>query len=937
MRALALVVAVGVGVAGVAAGCEEHCPKATGDDGGAEGGLGPLEATPPPVIPADARKDAASSPIVFDNLRGGIWTANGDVGTVSYVDVDARRVVQEIPVGKDVSSVALSPDYAFVAAVDRGGAGVTLIDAESRAVLRTIPLDTHPRACVWDAADPRWLYVAVEDDASVVVVDRTLGAIDATIAVGRMPSGVAVTAARRELYVSHRIDPILSIVDLHTRTDVADVTLADEPLVDPTKPNGKPFAFESMALTTDDHRAWLPHELIAPTHPFVFSRTLFPAISVVDLIARVEQQTDPNDAFGAIAGRKNLFDAIQVTSTLNGQPQPFSQICTVAMHPNGLTAWALACGSEDLLVFDVNEGVSQIDVDNLPCDHPAGLALDRFDGPDGGTTAHRLFVQCEQSHELLVYDVGDASPLHAPVPSGDAIPTITKDPVDPELRKGETFFFRANSRKGGPATTPITTGNDWMSCSGCHLDGFGAANARLFEVLQPADPQQDGQIGHIGLQDLFSSASTPTTPAFEPHDILVALLDQGGLVSDPTGAMRGDAVDPGHPPPTAATMAAEIARVYARDLPQAPTWLRDEGSAPPNPQYDTMWCGGCHQAEYAAWKNSVHAVAATDTMVKFCIGVESGDLHGQDPRLCAGCHDPVNARAGDATFKKPLGVTCLGCHEVEREIRAGGNGDLGAASYDWTQNHKAGAIASLVKLRQPEFCGGCHQQFVPGTGLVAISTLDEYHASPFAPATRCVDCHAPKDTNGVADHRFPGGNVYLGNVIGDSTLLAEQQKNLQGSLVLAPTRVAGGVWVDVRNRGIGHGFPTGVTDIREPWIEVQAKDGNGNVLARYGGPGSDGLLPASAARFGIDIAQPDGTILYDHQLSKTTRIPFDVRVPAGEAQAVFVPLPTPLAAGTVSLDAVLIYRNVRTVYYRHAMNVMTGAAPDVELARTMVQ
>jgi len=35
-----------------------------------------------------------------------------------------------------------------------------------------------------------------------------------TIAVGRIPSGVTVSGTRRELYVSHRIDADLTIVDL---------------------------------------------------------------------------------------------------------------------------------------------------------------------------------------------------------------------------------------------------------------------------------------------------------------------------------------------------------------------------------------------------------------------------------------------------------------------------------------------------------------------------------------------------------------------------------------------------------------------------------------------------------------------------------------------------------------------------------------------------
>ena len=160
------------------------------DDGGAgDAGEGPLEGAPPATIPPGARRDASSSPVIWDASRGGAWTANGDVGSVSFADVDHQAVIAEIPVGQDVRSVALSPDGVWIAAVDRGAGTVALIDATNAAVRRTIAVGSHPRAAVWDAANPRWLYVAVEDADAVAVVDRTMGVLAGTVAVGRDPRG----------------------------------------------------------------------------------------------------------------------------------------------------------------------------------------------------------------------------------------------------------------------------------------------------------------------------------------------------------------------------------------------------------------------------------------------------------------------------------------------------------------------------------------------------------------------------------------------------------------------------------------------------------------------------------------------------------------------------------------------------------------------------
>ncbi|HEY8040892.1 MAG TPA: multiheme c-type cytochrome [Polyangiaceae bacterium] len=905
-----------VGIAAMGAACDEHFPTAhPAADAGDDGGL--LESQPPPIVAPELRRNASSSPVVFDPLRGGVWTANGDVGTVSYVDVDARTLVQELAVGQDIRSVALSPDATWVAAVDRAGATVTLIDAEARVARRTIALGGHPRACVWDAANPRWLYVAVEDDGAVVVIDRTLGQVVDSVPVGRLPSGLAVSSGLRELYVNHRIDAEVTVVDLRTRAVAADIPLADEPYSDVATPNGRPFAFEAAVLTADGRTAWMPHELLAPTHPFVFDRTLFPAISVIDVGQRVEVQTDPNSAY--FDGRKNLFAAINLQGS-DGQPEIFSQLCAVAMHPDGFIAWALACGSEDLLTFGVIAGAATEVLRDLPVDHPTGLALD--------DTGQRLFVLGDQSHQLLTIDTAGGSLVGHATIYGAPISLVAKDPVDPQLRAGLTLFFRASSAKGPLATT----GNDWMSCGGCHLDGFGPTNLRLFEALQPHEPAVDAQIGHVGLSDHFASATTPA--AFDPHDVLVALLDQGGLAPDRTGKDRSGQIDPAHPTADGATMAQQLARVVARDLPGQPTWLSETGG-PPNLAWDTTFCGGCHPTEYAAWSGSVHAHAGEDPMLLYDVGVEQGIAGSAFTQVCVGCHDPVGARSRDYSLKSGRGVTCIGCHDVEREIRAGGNGDLQSAAHDWTQDHKARGLASLVRLRQPEFCGGCHQQFVPGTGLIAIGTLDEYHASPFAPATLCVDCHMPKDASGHADHHAAGGNVYMAQRIGDATLAQEQAAHLKNVLSVAPQRVAGGVLVTLRNVGAGHGFPTGVTDIRQPWVEIQAKDGGGNVLQRFGGP-QDGLVPASAARLGIDIAGPDGTVLFRHELTEATRVPFDVRVPAGEAQALFVPLPASLPQGTASLEAVVVYGVVRATFYRDAVGDPAATAPSTEIARAVV-
>ena len=940
---------------------------------------------------------------MFDPVRGGVWTANGDVGSVSYADVDRYALVGEIRIGgaaaaADIRSVALSPDGRWVAAVDRAGGSVALIDAPARALVRTIPVGTHPRAAVWDAADPRWLYVTLEDDGAVAVIDRTLGVLSTTLPVGRLPSGIAVSSKRRELYVTHRIDGKVTIVPLLADADAGiaqaeggaddagadaaedagedagpgeggappsgplsanyDVPLAYE-VGDgaATTPHGVPFGLESLSWSSDGNVAWVPHELLASTHPFQFQQTLFPTVSVVDLGQRAEVQTDPNDPSGVIAGRKNLFDAIDVLDP-TGNTAIVSQPCAVAFHPNGVTAYVVAGATEALLTIDLKQGIAVDLLRGLPGDHPVGIALD----PAGA----RAFVLADESADpaapapplhsksLHVLDLAGGNLLaHAKV-VGAAIPLVAADPVDPDLRAGLRLFFRANSSKGAFATT----GNFWQSCGGCHLDGLVSTNEAFFEALRPADSTSDARIGHTGLVDFFSTAppaNASVDPPFNPHDVLSALEEQGGLAPDRTGAQRAGAIDPANPTSGAATMAAQVAKVIATTLPLGPTWLLPDANKPVA-AYDGPWCGACHQAEYAAWQKSAHARAGLDPMVQFCAGVEAKNNGAQYPRLCAGCHDPVSSELGDTSLTTGRGITCLGCHDTERLIQAGGNADLQTSAFDWTVSHAARAGAALTTLSDPRFCGGCHQQFVPGTGMVAINTLHEYQGSAyaggtggaFAPdggggaagasVTRCVDCHVPGGANGVTDHAMVGGNVYVASVLTkDPTMTANVTANLKGAIALVAARpAAGSITVTVRNRGSGHAFPTGVTDIREPWVELQAVDAQGNILAHYGGPAADGTIPLGAARLGMDIAAPDGTLLYFHELSKSTRIPFArVVPPLGTLDLAFAD-PGPLPSGATALEAVLYYRNLRTPYFRAATGDPTSTAPQVEVARVAV-
>ena len=244
------------------------------------------------------------------------------------------------------------------------------------------------------------------------------------------------------------------------------------------------------------------------------------------------------------------------------------------------------------------------------------------------------------------------------------------------------------------------------------------------------------------------------------------------------------------------------------------------------------------------------------------------------------------------------------------------------------------ALNTLHEWQGSAYAGGTGGAFAPDAGVTGVTS-----SGGVAPlVTRCVDCHVPLGANGVADHSMVGGNVYMASEItNDPSMTASVTANLQSAIGLEAKRVGDAVDVTVRNRGAGHAFPTGVTDIREPWVELDAVDAQGNLVAVYGGAAADGTIPLDAARFGMDIATANGQLLYLHELSKSTRIPYALFVPPLGSVDVLIDAPSTLPAGADHLDAVLYYHNIRTPYFRAATGSGTATAPQVEVARVTVQ
>ncbi len=264
---------------------------------------------------------------------------------------------------------------------------------------------------------------------------------------------------------------------------------------------------------------------------------------------------------------------------------------------------------------------------------------------------------------------------------------------------------------------------------------------------------------------------------------------------------------------------------------------------------------GCHSALLEDWGRSMHAKALVDPVYRLKLDEANKATDGALGPFCEACHAPI-AVMGGLSGKDPAamppqaaqGVICAFCHQVTGTTEPIGNTSqtfeadrVYKAQYDDANSPYHETAFSGFHMTA-EFCGSCHNVDHPSDpNLHLEATYTEWKNGPYAKeGIVCQDCHMTpgpgvvKPYPGTAaaggpqrDHiylmTFAGGNVGLGDAV-----LAEERLKAAATLdISAPEILAGGekaqIEVTITNSGAGHYLPTGLTEVRQMWLEVTAK------------------------------------------------------------------------------------------------------------------
>ena len=149
--------------------------------------------------------------ISHDGHRG--YTANVGPGTVSVLDLDAKKTVTIIPISAQTQRISISPDDKWVYTSDQIAPRLAVIDTSTNKVKTWIPL---PGAGYGTAptADGKFLLVDVPSKNQVAVVDLTAMKVIKTLDVPAAPQAVVIRPDGKEAYASCDSSKKVAVIDV---------------------------------------------------------------------------------------------------------------------------------------------------------------------------------------------------------------------------------------------------------------------------------------------------------------------------------------------------------------------------------------------------------------------------------------------------------------------------------------------------------------------------------------------------------------------------------------------------------------------------------------------------------------------------------------------------------------------------------------------------
>ena len=141
------------------------------------------------------------------------------------------------------------------------------------------------------------------------------------------------------------------------------------------------------------------------------------------------------------------------------------------------------------------------------------------------------------------------------------------------------------------------------------------------------------------------------------------------------------------------------------------------------------------------------------------------------------------------------------------------------------------------------------------------------------------------------------------------------------------------VRVKVINSGAGHYLPTGLTEVRQMWLDVKISDARGKILLRSGDIDEKGNIDKDAVVYHTKLGNEQGEVL---NVALADRVLFDHRIPPKgymiESYAFYIPND---AVSPLSVEANLKYRSVSQGLARILLGEKAPEIPVIDMAKVV--
>ena len=336
------------------------------------------------------------------------------------------------------------------------------------------------------------------------------------------------------------------------------------------------------------------------------------------------------------------------------------------------------------------------------------------------------------------------------------------------------------------------------------------------------------------------------------------------------------------------------------------------------------------------------------------------DLAASEQPVVRRTHDLLTylaPRPHRETFLKPFhrdqtAEFCSACHKVHLDVPVNAyRWFRGFNDYDnWQASGVSGQGArSFYYPAAPSHCGNCHMPLVPSSDPAAKNGLVKSHRFPGANTALPFVNHDTVQLKAVQDFLRDGqisvdlfgitrtlptspadaGDRAGGPALASTFAVGEESSDfgvrgrrtmtpaaeVLGPLDRVPVSVRRGesvlVEVVVRTRKVGHFFPGGTVDAFDVWVEFEAVDDTGRVLAHSGAVADEGRGPVDPAAHFYRSLQLDehGNPINKRNAWMTRSVAYVRLIPPGAADTVHFRLDVPSDAGDqITLRAKVNYR-----------------------------